>query len=285
MKFKTCYIAIISVLVLSACEEQKYDITYPEYVLSSGYENLELAWAEEFDYDGLPADAVWGYEEGYVRNDELQDYKKADPDYSSAGSGALSIKVRRDTHVGTGESPVEFEFSSASLTTEGKRTFGPGRVDIMAKIPTGRGLFPSIALLPADSDDESSRIDLMTYVYGNADARNRVYSTVSAEYLYSGFNMNGGYANCSTLESSAHLYSVVFNDEKLVFLFDNRTLYTLSKEEYGHETWPFAQEFYLLMNVAVGGTYGGTWGVDTTIFPKQMDVDYIRYYREAEEED
>lgn len=268
--------AALSVFALSACEEHRYDVDYPEHILQSGYEELELSWSEEFGYEGLPDTGIWGYEEGYAGNEELQDYRTADPAYSSVEDGVLTVRAVRDTHEGT----VRFEFSSACLTTEGLKTFGTGRLDVMARIPTGRGLFPSISLLPADAEDRTTRIDLMHYVYGDADSRNRIYSTVSAEHLPDGFNINGGYASSGTLESSWHLYSVVIAEESLTFLFDNRTLYTLTKDEYGYEPWPFSQDFYLTLGVAVGGIYGGTWGVDTTIFPKQMEVDYIRYYKE-----
>lgn len=281
MKISTGLLAALSIIALSACEEQKYDVDYPEYVLESGYEELELAWSEEFDYDGLPDDAVWGYEEGYAGDGELQDYKKSDVNYSSAGDGILTIRTARDTHQGPS---ADFEFSSACLTTSGKHIFGPGRLDIMAKIPVGRGVAPFFALLPADAGDKTTEIRLMSYVYGDADARNRIYSTVSADHLPDGYNVNGGYANCSTIESAAHLYSVVMSEESVEFLFDNRSIYTLTKEDYGYEPWPFVQDFYLKLGVAVGGAEAGAWGIDTTIFPKEMSVDYIRYYKVKEAE-
>lgn len=267
---------VLSIMLSGACDRTEYDIDYPEYVLSDGYDDLELSWAEEFSYDGLPSDAVWGYEEGYAGDGELQDYRRAEVSCSYVDDGILTIKTVRDTH--NGDNDVKFEFSSAALTSAGKQTFGEGRLDIMARIPTGRGLHPYFVLLPADESDDVTKVELMSYVYGNQDARNRVYSKVSAEYLPDGFTVHGGYANCVTLETAFHLYSVVISDDRLEFLFDNRSLYVLTAAEYGDGPWPFTQAFHLEMGVAVGGIEGGAWGIDTTVFPTEMAIDYIRYY-------
>lgn len=101
----------------------------------------ELVWSDEFNENGLPDTAYWGYDEGYLRNQELQDYKKADRKYARVEDGKLIIEAHKDSHDGvnpwTGE-PYHFEYSSAELRSSKAVKVHYGRLDVCAKIPLGR---------------------------------------------------------------------------------------------------------------------------------------------------
>ena len=143
---------------LASCADESIaltDVRYPTYerLDTAGYEGYELVWAEEFDQDGRPNPSYWVYDEGYMRNEEAQDYLSDDPRTSRVEGGDLIIEAFKDPHEGvnkwTGE-PYHFDYSSAELTTKGKVDFQYGRLDIAAKIPTGRGVWPAFLLRPTN---------------------------------------------------------------------------------------------------------------------------------------
>lgn len=99
------------------------DVQYPLYLRMDTltYEGYQLAWSEEFEYEGLPSEQYWDYEEGYCRNEELQDYKKADLEHSYVKDGKLILTATNDIHEGINKwtnKPYQFEFSSASMQTK-----------------------------------------------------------------------------------------------------------------------------------------------------------------------
>ena len=76
-----------------------------------------------------------------------------------------------------------------------------------------------------------------------------------------------------------HIYSLDWNAESITMLIDNKPYFTFKNEHSGKEAWPFDQPFHLLLNIAVGGDWGGQKGVDETIFPLKMEIDYVRVYQ------
>lgn len=274
--------ALTGLAVLASCDKTEIpDVDYPEYVLDTGYEGLELAWTEDFSTPGQPGQD-WSYESGYVRDSELQDYKASDAGFCRIEDGNLVIEARRDTHEGEADgAPYTFEFSSASIVSQGSAIFGDGRVDIRAKIPTGRGLCPEFVLTKAaEGSGDVPGITLMKYIYGDADSRDRIYTGIRSDYTENGGMVDPGYAISSTFETAWHTYSLVKDGESLTVLIDNRTIFEYSHDAM-HGEWPFGGDFRLRISLAVGGVYGGTWGVDTSIFPKRLEVDSISYYRYA----
>lgn len=266
------------------------DVQYPLYLRMDTltYEGYQLAWSEEFEYEGLPSEQYWDYEEGYCRNEELQDYKKADPEHSYVKDGKLILTATNDIHEGINKwtnKPYQFEFSSASMQTKNKVAFQYGRLDIAAKIPTGRGIWPALWMRPVQAvNNKYAEIDIMEYVWGNNEQHNTVYSTTHTQATQDGLAERwSGTIQSNTLESNFHLYSLQWDEEKIEILFDNKVVYTFEKPENADiDNWPFDQPFYLKMNIAVGGGWGGTWEIDNTMFPKSMEIQYIRYYKKAE---
>ena len=247
------------------------------------YDGLELSWSEEFDNEGLPDNTMWGYEEGYQRNNELQDYKVADVKYSYMNGGSLVLEVHPDPHEGknswTGH-PYFIDYSSASLITKDKKVFTKGRLDISARIPVGRGIYPSIRLFSEDENSGFAEIDVMEYVWGNDEMHPKIYSTVNTR---ENKRLEPRYAYSNTLDKDFHLYSLVLEEDKLQVLFDRDIIYTYDTAKEGAQYWPWDKPFYLSISLAVGGEFGGSsWGVDKNIFPKQMEINYVRYYTPRE---
>lgn len=278
---KSVVLALSLAFVAAACSQKESDSSMTEY---KGY---ELSWSDEFDKDGMVDERYWGYDEGYCRNNELQDYKKADSKYARVENGLLVIEAHRDSHMGvnkwTGE-PYKFEYSSAEVKSLKTIPMKYGRVDVSARIPIGKGVWPAIWMMPLDNKyggwPHSGEIDIMEYVYGDS-IHNQVFSTVHTADIDVNKNyISSGLASSETLNSEFHLYSLVWDEDYLEILFDNNVVFTYRRGEGASpEKWPFDQPFYLILNIAVGGGWGGIWGIDETIFPVRMEIDYVRCYQ------
>lgn len=253
------------------------------------YEGYRLAWHDEFDYKGLPDAEKWNATNiGGVINHELQDYRKDDLRCTRVDGGKLILEAFHDPHegvVGWSKSknvPYHFEYSSGEVHTDKKVDFQYGRIDIMARIPSGPGLWPALWLMPVKTQGSSyAEIDLMEHVWSLGQNHNTIQATVHTQHTmdkHEGFTpVNAGYISSSTLSTEFHLYSLVWDEEKLVAMFDDEPYFTYERPaEYDWGNWPFRQPFYLILNIAVGGSWGGE--VDSSIFPQRMEVDYIRYY-------
>lgn len=254
----------------------------------ASYPGYRLTWAEEFEGTGLPDTTYWNTgDTGGVINNESQDYRKGNLICTRLENGKLALTAYKDPHEGIrgwgSKESYHFEYSSGEVHTSGKKMFKYGRIDVSAKIPIGRGIWPAIWLMPDKSPyggwPNSGEIDVMEYVWGDGEKHNTVYSTVHTfDIDKNGNKIASGLGHSATLDSEFHLYSLVWEEDYLDILFDNHVIFTFRKQGDSYKTWPFDQPFHLIMNIAVGGSWGGTWGVDESIFPKTMEVDYVRYY-------
>lgn len=279
--------------LFGACDSDEPEVEYLLHVKETGgnYEDCRLVWSEEFDYEGLPNPEIWDYEEGYKRNYELQDYKKEDSKYTYVEDGKLVLEAHADPH--DADDGRHFDYSSASLHTKGKKNFKYGRIDIAAKIPVSRGMYPSFWMLPvADAYGKwpkSGEMDIMSYTYGskwgNQYEKNTISSRIRTEDTESGTVIEPGIGNATTLENAYHLYSMIWKKKRIQFLLDNKVIFTYDKRTNSSSEWPFNKDFHLLLSLAVGGVEGGSFGVDETGFPKRMEIDYIRYYELLNDEE
>ncbi len=157
-------------------------------------------------------------------------------------------------------------------------------MDISAKIPHGRGIWPAIWMMPVNSVygewPHSGEIDIMEYVWGIGEDHRTIQATVhTADETINGNEAGSGSMSSETFDKEFHLYSLVWDEDRMDVLTDNEIIYTYTKKGDTSAVWPFDQDFYLILNVAVGGTWGGKWGIDECIFPAAMEIDYVRYYR------
>ena len=236
-----------------------------------------LAWAEEFDRAGAPDPAVWEPEQGYVRNREAQYYTAERRENARVEGGVLVIEARRDDWQGR---PI----TSASLTTRGKRSFLYGRIEVRAKIPTGRGTWPAVWTLgdnmPEAGWPACGEIDILENVGFEP---GKIHANIHcATYNHTKRNGKGRGITVDAPWADFHLYALEWYEDRLEFFYDDTRYFTYRKESDDPAAWPFAAPHYLLLNLAIGGAWGGQKGIDETLFPHRFEVDYVRYYQRAD---
>jgi beta-glucanase (GH16 family) len=238
-----------------------------------------LVWSDEFEYNGLPDTNRWDYdiglgEEAGWGNRERQFYTGSRLENARVEDGKLVIEARKENYLNSG-------YTSARLVTRGKADWKYGKIDIKAKLPSGRGVWPALWLLPAkDIYKLWAEIDIMEQIGFNPDM---VHLSVQTHF-YNGKTGNDRTA-CTTLDKpyeKFHVYSLEWYPETIHILVDGALYFTYNKRvNTTPQIWPFNQNMYLIMNIAVGGDWGGLAGVDDSIFPQRMEVDYVRVYKKV----
>lgn len=244
-------------------------LTVSKYLAITVTVNLSLVWSDEFNTTGQPDASKWGYDlgtgSGGWGNNELQYYTDR-PDNVTVSGGTLKITAKREAFSGSA-------FTSARLLTKGKFSFKYGRIEVSAKLPSGGGTWPAIWML---GDNISSvnwpacgEIDVMEHV-GNQ--LNKIYATLHYPG-HSGAGGVGGTTMISGATTSFHKYTAEWNSSNIKFYVDDALFYTFAN----NNTMPFNQNFFLLLNCAMGGNFGGT--VDPAFTSSVMEVDYVRIYQ------
>jgi beta-glucanase (GH16 family) len=257
---------------------------------SAGADDWKLVWSDEFATDGLPDASRWDYEEGFVRNREAQYYTRANLKNARVENGVLVIEARKE-HLaklpakagrrGRTPAPTEAEYSSASLTTRGKASWSHGRIEVRAKLPTGRGTWPAIWTLGTNIDKAGwprcGEIDIMENVGFDP---NLIHANVHTEkYNHTQQNNKGSKITIDKPYAEFHVYAVEWSAKKMDFFVDDKKYFTYENEGTGAAAWPYDKPQYLILNVAIGGDWGGQKGIDDAIFPQRMEIDYVRVYQ------
>lgn len=245
---------------------------------SSDNNNRELVWSEEFNYEGLPDETKWNYDTlgnswGWGNN-ELQYYTVAREKNAYVDGEHLIITAVKEPW-------DEFGYTSARLTTKEKGDWLYGRIEVKAKVPGGRGIWPAIWMLPTDWEyggwPESGEIDIMEHVGYEPDT---IHTTVHTGAFNHSIGTQVGEATyVPDCEEAFYVYAIEWTSEKIDFFIDDDKVFTFKNNKGGPNEWPFDKHFHLLLNVAVGGDWGGVHGVDDDIFPAKMEVDYVRIYQ------
>ena len=241
----------------------------------------ELIWSDEFDLDGLPDSTKWNYDVGGHGwgNHELQYYTKNRLENARVENGHLILEARRDFW-------QDHEYSSTRLVTRGKADWQYGRFEIRAKLPSGVGTWPAIWMLPVNWDlgdgkwPDNGEIDIMEHV--GYDPGIIHGSTHCKTYYWRLGNQKTGTINIPDAQMAFHTYALEWNADSISVYVDSTYYFTNLNEHQGWESWPFDKGYYLILNIAVGGDWGGVQGIDKTIFPQRMEVDYVRVYRRQE---
>lgn len=249
----------------------------------------KLVWSDEFDYSGRPDDSKWNYEEGFVRNNELQYYTRARQENARVENGLLLLTARRekfeDPRAGErGRRPRTAEYTSASLITRGKASWRYGRIEVRAKLPTGRGVWPAIWMLGLPEQrvgwPACGEIDIMENVGFDPDT---IHANVhTAKYNHVKRTNKGARIEIEKPYADFHVYAVEWTSQRMDFFVDDQKYFTYENEGTGSDAWPFDWPHYLILNIAIGGSWGGQKGIDDTIFPQTMAIDYVRVYQQAE---
>jgi beta-glucanase (GH16 family) len=234
-----------------------------------------LAFSDEFDRAGPPDPALWTPELGYVRNEEAQ-YYTARRANLRVENGTLVIEAHREAYQG-------FAFTSASVATIDRRQFRYGRVEVRAKLPRGRGTWPAIWLLGGDIGEvgwpQSGEIDVMEHV---GHEPGRIYGTVhTPAFNHTLGTSKGGSIKLPEPWKAFHTYAVEWSAERIEFFVDEQRYFSFAKQADDPAVWPFDKPFYLILNLAIGGAWGGERGIDEAAFPQRFLVDYVRVYRRS----
>lgn len=243
------------------------------------WDRATLVWADEFDGTHLDT-TKWSYETGGHGwgNHEWQNYVR--DSNVAVGEGTLKILAKK---VGDGQNAGDY--TSARLNS--RQSFTHGRMEIRAKLPEhkGNGLWPALWMLGSSIGEVGwpacGEIDIMEYVsYDPGKFHFTLHS--SANNHRAGTQITSGPISLPGIEDEFHNYGILLADNYLKFYLDeidNVKLTFLRPEGSNLENWPFSNPFYFIMNIAVGGDWGGKEGVDDSIFPATMEVDYVRVYQ------
>jgi beta-glucanase (GH16 family) len=254
----------------------------------------QLVWSDEFDRDGLPDPAKWNFEEGFIRNQELQYYSRARTENARVEQGVLILEARKekfpnprfraDAPGNRWQEQREFaQYTSASVTTKGLASWTYGRVEVRAKLPTGRGTWPAIWMLGTNISQVGwpacGEIDIMEHVGHEPDA---VHANVHTRgYNHTRKSGRGKRLSLPRAADEFHVYALEWTPERLDFVLDGEKFFSLENDGQGVDSWPFDASQYLILNLAIGGAWGGQQGVDDSIFPQCFLIDYVRVYRDG----
>ncbi|MCY7358821.1 MAG: glycoside hydrolase family 16 protein [Rudanella sp.] len=239
---------------------------------------LKLVWADEFDKAGLPDPTKWAYDIGGNGwgNNELQFYTDRRPENARVENGKLVIEARKEDYQAR-------KYTSARLLTRGKTTWKYGRIEVMAKLPKGVGTWPAIWMLGENIGTagwpKCGELDIMEHVGYEEGV---VHGTAHTEaYNHTKGTQKEGKVTIPNVTSEFHLYAIEWTDKAINFFVDTQQFYSVQRSTLGgsEAQWLFDQPFFLILNIAVGGNWGGLKGVDDSIWPQRMEVDYVRIYQ------
>ncbi len=271
----------VLVVVASSCSKKKIDGSAsgpppppPPQDKNWKFETTPV-WQDEFDYTGAPNSAKWGYDIGGHGwgNNELQYYTDA-LNNAKVENGSLVITAIKENFSGK-------NYTSARVISKNKGDFLNGRIEVRAKLPAGRGTWPAIWMLPTDwaygDWPKSGEIDIMEHV--GFDPNNVLFSIHTHAYNHSIGTQRSASMNIPTAITEFHKYRVDWTPYAVRGYFDDLLIFTFVNDGKGYATWPFDKRFHLLLNLAIGGNWGGAQGVDDSIFPKSLEIDYVRVYK------
>jgi beta-glucanase (GH16 family) len=239
-------------------------------------QHTKLVWSDEFNYTGLPDSTKWSYETGGDGwgNNELEFYTARRPENARVEKGMLVVEARKEKWDSS-------SYTSARLATKNKGDWTYGRMEIRAQLPEGKGIWPAIWMLPTKwvygGWPHSGEIDIMENVGYMADSVFGSIHTGAYNHVMHTQRTQGVYLN--DLSKAFHVYAIDWDAEGIRYYIDGHAYLYFANEHKNSEAWPFDQAFHLLINIAVGGNWGGKYGVDDRIFPQRMLVDYVRVYQ------
>ncbi len=253
----------------------------------------KLVWSDEFNQPGTPNPAKWNHETGFVRNHEAQYYTPASAANARVDHGMLIIEARKERFKNPAYNPAakgtrnwqhgrEFAaYTSASLTTQRLESWKYGRIEVRAKLPSGRGVWPAIWMVGANAPrvgwPACGEIDIMEMVGFEP---GMVYAHVHMPYDIKHKIDCGRGIKVPGASDSFHVYALEWNHDEMSFFVDGKKYYTYRNPGTGADAWPFDHPEYLILNLAIGGSWGGAKGIDDKIFPQQFCIDYVRVYQQ-----
>lgn len=231
----------------------------------------KLVWEENFNKKEIN-EKFWNFELGDgcpnscgFGNNERQIYTKINHEIKD---GNLVIEARKEGN----------KYTSTKITTKGKKEFKYGKIEARAKLPVGQGIWPAFWMLGANIDEvqwpKSGEIDILEYVGKDP---HMIYTTLHTQDSH-GNTINTKRTEVLNIEEGYHVYAIEWDKDKIEFFVDKTLVYTFNPSIKNEDTWPFDKPFYIILNLAVGGNFGGP-EVDDAIFPQKFYIDYVRVYQ------
>lgn len=239
----------------------------------------KLVWSDEFDYTGAPDEKKWDYDlgiggpEGWG-NHELECYTR-DSKNVRVENGKLIIESHKDSLQGK-------PYTSTRILSRHKGDWTYGKVEIRAKIPNARGTWAALWMMPTNFTygnwPASGEIDIMEHVGYDPSV---IHGTIHTElYNHIKQTQKEGKVTVLDFDTNFHVYGLDWRNDKIDFLIDGKPYYTVTRDKNeDFKGWPFDKPFYIIMNLAVGGDWGGREGVDEKAWPQRLEVDYVRVYQ------
>ena len=247
----------------------------------------KIVWQDEFNYSGTPDPKKWVYETGHLRNKEEQYYTCNRKENINVENGALTITGRKEIF------PNEFykkestewlsekpfaNYTSASIHTNKHKGWKYGKIEVRAKLPTGKGMWPAIWMMGSNRDKagwpECGEIDIMEYVLSDPEYIHGSlhFPDPKTEYRSSGGKMK------IIPDTAFHIYSIEWDKNKILFIRDGVMYHRFPLDEAGKgRVNPFRKPFYLKLNLAMGARWPGP--IDDKTLPQEFIIDYVRVYK------
>jgi len=243
----------------------------------------QLVWSDEFDQDGLPDSSKWGFDVGGSGwgNKELQYYTDRRKENARVENGRLIIEARRERF-------DKNDYTSARLVSKGKGDWTYGRFEVKAKLPSGRGTWPAIWMLPSGKSygnggwPDNGEIDIMEHVGFDP---NIIHGSAHTKaYYHSIGTQKTARINVPGVSTGFNVYAVEWTANEIRWFVNDKQYFTFANERRTQSTadyrqWPFDKPFHMILNIAVGGTWGGAQGVDQSAWPQRMEIEYVRVYQ------
>jgi len=234
-----------------------------------------MVWSDEFNYSGLPDSTKWNYDVGGNGwgNNELEYYTDKRLENARVENGNLVIEARKESWQG-------MNYTSARLLTKNKGDWQYGKIEVRAKLPRGRGTWPAIWMLGSTTPlkwPDDGEVDIMEHVGFD---QGIIHGSIHCKK----YNWVIGTQKTATIpvmdcSDSFHMYSIEWDNSTIKIFVDSTSYLTFPNEHSGYDAWPFDNKMFLILNIAVGGNWGGQQGVDDSIWPQQMLVDYVRVWQ------
>lgn len=235
----------------------------------------KLVWSDEFGYAGLPDSTKWSYDVGGHGwgNNELQYYTKDRLENARVEKGFLIIEARKEAWEGK-------NYTSARLVTKGKGDWQYGKIEVRARLPKGLGTWPAIWMLGSKTPlqwPDDGEIDIMEHVgFNQGFIHGSIHCKKFNHVIHTQKTDTIKVPDCS---EKFHVYGVEWNKDSVKISVDEKEYFKFANEHSGYDAWPFDNKLHLLLNIAVGGNWGGQKGVDENIWPQKMEIDYVRVYQ------
>ncbi|SOE23857.1 Glycerophosphoryl diester phosphodiesterase [Spirosomataceae bacterium TFI 002] len=271
------------------------ELLFERLKASPTQKGYELVWSDEFNYKGKPDSTKWAYDYRFIANQEKQYYTDS-PKNARVVNGHLIIEAHKEQVVNELYNDPEVlkksylkyaakdqyaNYSSARLKTQDMASWQYGRIEVRAKLPNGKGLWPAIWMLGDNVKElgwpKGGEIDIMEYVGFKPDS---IFGTIHTQaYNHTKGTQKSKWIHIDEPNEKFHVYAMEWNAEKMSFLLDGEVYFEIENEHKTINEWPFDQKFHLILNVAVGGSLGGQKGIDNSVFPQKMTVDYVRVFQ------